>query len=140
MYSASLQLLQASPVTDNPQITDLKTYGRNAFRVKIRAAVGSTLIFQIWLNHNPRHTRYAYQLFGQGGTVLCWDNAPHYPHVGMNFPHHLHKSEDKPSHRPCKAIHFKTCPWSWQRLSDISPRRFRDQTASRRIDETVQMW
>jgi hypothetical protein len=93
MYSALLRLLEASTVTSNPQITDLKTYGRNSFRVKIRATVSPTLTFQIWLNRNPHHTRYAYQLFGQGGTVLRWDNAPHYPHLGTSFPHHLHNEQ-----------------------------------------------
>jgi hypothetical protein len=93
MYSALLRLLEASPITSNPQITDLKTYGQNAFRVKIRATVSSTLTFQIWLNHNPHHTRYAYQLFSQGGTLLRWDNAPHHPRLGTNLPHHLHDEQ-----------------------------------------------
>jgi hypothetical protein len=90
MYDALLQLLQASPVTHDPQITDLRTYGQNAFRVKMRATVASTLAFQVWLNHNPRHTRYAYQLLNGDDTVLRWDNAPHHLHLKANFPHHLH--------------------------------------------------
>ncbi len=95
MYDALLQLLQASPVVTNPQITDLKTYGRNAFRVKMRATVTPTLTFQVWLNHNPHHTRYAYQLFGHDGTLLRWDNAPHYPHLRTNFPHHFHDDQGR---------------------------------------------
>jgi hypothetical protein len=92
LYDALLRLLQASPVTCNPRITDLKTYGVNAFRVKMRAEVTSTLAFQVWLNHNPRHTRYAYQLFSHGSTLLRWDNAPHHPHLA-NFPHHFHDDQ-----------------------------------------------
>ena len=95
MYDALLRLLQASPITRNPQITDLKVYGQNAFRVKIRATVAPTLSFQVWLNHNPRHTRYAYQLFGRGGALLRWDNAPHHPHFLINFPHHFHDDEGR---------------------------------------------
>jgi hypothetical protein len=38
MYDALLQFLQASPILNNPQIIELKTYGPNAFQVKIRAA------------------------------------------------------------------------------------------------------
>ena len=90
MYNALLRLLQASPVTHNPQIADLKVYGRNAFRVKMRATVTPGLTFQVWLNHNPRHTRYAHQLFAPNGPVLRWDNAPHHPYLRANFPHHFH--------------------------------------------------
>ena len=90
MYDALLRLLQASPVTHNPSIADLKVYGPNAFRVRMRAVVTPTLTFQVWLNHNPRRTRYAYQLFGQGNAVLRWDNAPHHRRLKTNFPHHFH--------------------------------------------------
>ncbi len=90
MYNTLLQLLQASPITRQPQITDLKIYGRNAFRVKIRATVTAAWTFQVWLNYNPRHVRYAYQLFGPGGPLLRWDNAPHHPDIRANFPHHFH--------------------------------------------------
>ncbi len=95
MYDALLRLLQASPVTHNPRITDLKVYGPDAFRVKMRAIVMPTLTFQVWLNHNPRHTRYAYQLFGHGVTLLRWDNAPHHPHLKTNFPHHFHDDQGR---------------------------------------------
>lgn len=93
MYNALLRLLQASPVTRHPHITDLKIYGQNAFRVKMRATVTPVLTFQVWLNHNPRRTRYAYQVFSSSGPLLRWDNAPHYPHLGTNFPHHFHDSQ-----------------------------------------------
>lgn len=95
MYDALLQLSQASPVTYNPRIVNLKTYSRNAFRVKIRARVTPTLTFQVWLNSNPRRTRYAYQLFGRSGALLRWDNAPHYPHLKTNFPHHFHDDREQ---------------------------------------------
>ncbi len=78
MYDTLLQLLKSSPITQNPQIIDLKTYEQNAFRVKIQATITPTLIFQVWLNHSPHHIRYAYQLFSHGQTLLRWDNAPHY--------------------------------------------------------------
>lgn len=93
MYNELLQILQASPITYNPQITDLKAYGQGSFRVKMRAAVTETLALQIWLNHNPRHTRYSYQLFSFNRAVLRWDNAPHHPHLGANFPHHFHDDQ-----------------------------------------------
>lgn len=85
MYDALLRLLQASPVTYNPRITDLRVYGPNAFRVKMRAMVTPTLTFQVWLNHNPRHTR--------SGALLRWDNAPHHSHLKTNFPHHFHDDQ-----------------------------------------------
>ena len=90
-----LQLLQASTVVCNPRITDLKTYGRNAFRVKMQATITPTLTFQVWLNHNPSHTRYAYQLFSHGDTLLHWDNAPHHSHLETNFPHHFHNAQGR---------------------------------------------
>ena len=95
MYDALLRLLQESPVTHNPRITDLKLYGRNAFRVKMQATVAPTLTFQIWLNHNPRHSRYAYQLFSHGGALLRWDNAPHHLHLKTSFPHHFHDDQGR---------------------------------------------
>lgn len=54
VYNALLRLLPASPVMHNPRSTDLKIYGWDAFRVKIRATVTPTLTFQVWLDHNPR--------------------------------------------------------------------------------------
>jgi len=95
VYDALLRLLQASPITRDPRITDLKTYGWNAFRVKIQAIVTPTLTFQVWLNHNPHHTRYAYQLFGHGDALLRWDNAPHHSHLKANFPHHFHDNQGR---------------------------------------------
>jgi len=59
----------------------------------MRAAVTLTLTFQVWINHNPQHTRYAYQLFGHNIALLRWDNAPHYPHLEANFPHHFHNDQ-----------------------------------------------
>ncbi len=94
MYNALLRLLQNSPVTQNPQIVELMIYGENAFRFKIRATVDPTITFQVWVNCNPRHTRYAYQLFRYGNTLLRWDNAPHHPGIA-GFPHHLHDAQDQ---------------------------------------------
>jgi hypothetical protein len=95
VYDALLQLLQASSVTHNPHIIDLKVYGPNAFRVKMQAMVTPTLTFQVWLNHNPRYTRYAYQLFSLGNALLRWDNAPHHPYLKTNFPHHFHDDQGR---------------------------------------------
>lgn len=61
----------------------------------MRAVVSPALTFQIWLNHNPRHTRYAYQLFSSSGSLLRWDNAPHHPRLGTNFPHHFHNEQGR---------------------------------------------
>lgn len=94
MYNALLRLLQNSPVTQNPQIVELMIYGENAFRFEIRATVDPTITFQVWVNCNPRHTRYAYQLFRYGNTLLRWDNAPHYPGI-VGFPHHFHDAQDQ---------------------------------------------
>ncbi len=95
MYDELLQILKASPVLHDAQITDLKTYGRDAFRVKMRATVTPALTFQLWLNRAPDHTRYAYQLFGYGRALLRWDNAPHHPYLTTNYPHHFHDSEER---------------------------------------------
>jgi hypothetical protein len=51
------------------------------------------LTFQVWVNHNPCHTRYAYQLFAPRGPVRRWDNAPHHPYLTVNFPHHFHNEQ-----------------------------------------------
>ena len=95
MYDALLQILQASIVTRDPQIIHLTRYGQEAFRVTVRAIVTPTLTFQVWLNHNPHHTRYAYQLFSHSGTLLRWDNAPHHQYLGVNFPHHFHDDQSR---------------------------------------------
>jgi hypothetical protein len=94
LYDELLELLQTSPVLQNLRVVDLKNYGTTAFRIKIQANVSSTWTFQIWLNHNPEHIRYAYQLFETDKPLLRWDNAPHHPQIGTNFPHHFH-------YRPC---------------------------------------
>jgi hypothetical protein len=94
VYDALLRLPQNSPVTQNPQIVELMIYGENAFRFKIRATVDPTITFQVWVNCNPHHTRYAYQLFKYGNTLMRWDNAPHYPGI-VSFPHHLHDAQDQ---------------------------------------------
>jgi hypothetical protein len=79
LYDELLELLQTSPVLQNLRVVDLKNYGTTAFRIKIQANVSSTWTFQIWLNHNPEHIRYAYQLFETDKPLLRWDNAPHHP-------------------------------------------------------------
>lgn len=90
MYNALLEILRDSSLLESPQIVDFRSYGQEAFRVKIRAQVTPQLTFQVWLNHNPRRTRYAYQLFDPDGPLLRWDNAPHYPDLEVNVPHHHH--------------------------------------------------
>ena len=95
LYDELLKLLQASPVLKNLRVVDLKNYGTTAFRIKIQANVSSTWTFQIWLNHNPEHTRYAYQLFETDKPLLRWDNAPHHPELVTNFPHHFHNAQEQ---------------------------------------------
>ena len=90
MYDAILRLLEASANIENPQITNLHVYGQNAFRVKIRAIISPNLAFQVWINHNTRHTRYSYQLLRQSEALFRWDNAPHHPEIKSNYPHHYH--------------------------------------------------
>jgi len=90
MYDEIQRILAESTVVYELQVIELIPYGRDAFRVKLRAKVTSDLTLQLWINHNDRHTRYAYQLFRHGESVLRWDNAPHHPEQGTNFPHHFH--------------------------------------------------
>ena len=90
MFDEILRLLNTSAVLRDLQVIELIVYGQNALRTKLRAEVTDKLIFQVWLNHNNRHTRYAYQLFRSGEPVLRWDNAPHHPEQAMDFPHHFH--------------------------------------------------
>lgn len=82
MFDDILRLLQASSLLHRLRIVELIVYGQSAFRAKLRAEVTEDLTFQIWLNHNERHTRYAYQLFRHGHPILRWDNAPHHPEQG----------------------------------------------------------
>ena len=90
MYDEIQRILAESAIVHQLQVIELIPYGSDAFRAKLRAGVTSDLTLQVWINHNSRHTRYAYQLFRQGEPVLCWDNAPHHPEQGTNFPHHFH--------------------------------------------------
>ena len=90
MFDDILRLLNTSSLLRSPQVVELIPYGQDAFRAKIRAEVADELTLQIWLNHNERDTRYAYQLFRLGQPILRWDNAPHHPEQGANFPHHFH--------------------------------------------------
>lgn len=90
MFDEIVHLLNTSPLLRNVRVVELIAYGENAFRAKLRAAVTDDLTFQVWLNHNDRHTRYAYQLFRHGQSILRWDNAPHHPEHAANFPHHFH--------------------------------------------------
>ena len=90
MLDDILRLLNISPLIRSQQLVELIAYGQNAFRVKIRSEVTDELTFQVWLNHNDRHTRYAYQFFQHDQTILRWDNAPHHPEQAANFPHHFH--------------------------------------------------
>lgn len=90
MFDEILRLLNTSAVLRDLQIIELIVYGQNALRTKLRAEVTDNLMLQVWLNHNSRHTRYAYQLFQGNQAILRWDNAPHHPEVAADFPHHFH--------------------------------------------------
>lgn len=93
MYQQILQILHDSALIAKPEITELKVYGEERFRVKIRGHVTGSLTLQIWINHNPLRTRYSYQLFGEERPILRWDNAPHHPELPENFPHHFHDEQ-----------------------------------------------
>jgi len=90
MFDDILRLLNTSSLLRSPQVVELIPYSQDAFRAKVRAEVTDELTLQVWLNHNERGTRYAYQLFRHGKPILRWDNAPHHPEHGANFPHHFH--------------------------------------------------
>ncbi len=93
MYERLLHFLQNSPLLSEVRIIELRVYGENHFRVKIRGQTSQEATLQIWLNHNPARSRYAYQLFGKTGPIIRWDNAPHHPEVKSNFPHHFHDEQ-----------------------------------------------
>ncbi len=93
MYQQILQILRDSALIAEPEITELRVYGEEQFRVKIRGNVAESLTLQIWINHSPLRTRYSYQLFGEERTILRWDNAPHHPELSENFPHHFHDEQ-----------------------------------------------
>ena len=90
MFDDIQRILAESAIVSDVQVIELIPYGADAFRVKLRAKVTSELALQVWLNHTGHRARYAYQLFRQGKPVLRWDNAPHHPEQGTNFPHHFH--------------------------------------------------
>ena len=93
MYQQILQILHDSALIAEPEITELRVYGEERFRVKIRGNVTESLTLQIWINHSPLRTRYSYQLFGEERPILRWDNAPHHPELPENFPHHFHNEQ-----------------------------------------------
>ena len=90
MLDDILRLLDSSSLLHDLQIVEIIVYGQSAFRAKLRSRVTEELTFQVWLNHNEHRTRYAYQLFRRSQPILRWDNAPHHPEHGTNFPHHFH--------------------------------------------------
>lgn len=90
MFDDIQRILAASGIVSDVQVIELIPYGADAFRVKLRAKVTSELTLQVWLNHTGHRARYAYQLFRHGEPILRWDNAPHHPEQGTNFPHHFH--------------------------------------------------
>lgn len=110
MLDDVLRLLNSSELLNRLQVVELIVYGENAFRVKVRAEVTGETAFQVWLNHNNHHTRYAYQLFLQGQTILRWDNAPHHPAQSENFPHHMHT----------RAGHVVTSPLTGDPVIDLA--------------------
>lgn len=110
MYEGLLEILRNSPITHSPQVTSLTIYGRDAFRVTIRATVTPITTFQIWLNHNPHHTRYAYQLLSHGHTLLRWDNAPHHPQCTENYPHHFHDGQGQIHSSPLHGEPLRDLP------------------------------
>ncbi len=76
MYQQILQVLHDSALIAEPKITELRVYGEERFRVKIRGNVTESLTLQIWINHNSLRTRYSYQLFGEERPIFRRDNAP----------------------------------------------------------------
>jgi len=90
MYEHILQILHASEIVTEAELIELDVYGVDQFRAKIHGKLTTPWRILIWLNHNPRHTRYAYQLLEGNRAVLRWDNAPHHPEMKENFPHHFH--------------------------------------------------
>lgn len=90
MLDDILLVLDRSPVIRSTEIVENIPYGKTAIRLKLRSVVTDELSFQVWINHSDACTRYAFQLFHQGQTLLRWDNAPHHPELAVNFPHHFH--------------------------------------------------
>lgn len=100
MLDDVLALLNASPLLHGLRVIELVVYGQNAFRAKLRVEVTDSMTFQIWLNHNDRRTRYAYQLFQHDQSLMRWDNAPHHPEQTVNFPHHFHDENGRVTSSP----------------------------------------
>ena len=98
MLDDILQRLNDATLLRSLHVVELIPYGHDAFRAKFRAEVAGGLTFQIWLNHNARHTRYAYQLLRGSQPILRWDNAPHHPEQKTNFPHHFHDADGRLTH------------------------------------------
>ncbi|NUQ36647.1 MAG: hypothetical protein HUU23_02395 [Caldilineales bacterium] len=60
MYDEVERILAGSAIVHQLQAIELTPYDSDAFRAKLRAGVTSDLTLQVWINHNSRHTRYAY--------------------------------------------------------------------------------
>ena len=66
---------------------DETVFGKVLLKVRCRLPRNHSL--QVWVHCEPTCMTYAYQLFTDR-PILRWDNAPHHPAVGGNFPHHFH--------------------------------------------------
>jgi hypothetical protein len=123
MFDDILHLLTASSVLRGLRVVELITFGQNAFRAKLRADVAGGRTFQVWLNHNHRHTRYAYQLYLHDQPILRWDNAPHHPEQSENFPHHFHDEHGQLRPSPLSGDPISDLPAVLNKIQDYLHRQ-----------------
>ena len=127
MFDEILRLLTASSALHHLRVVELIAFGQNTFRAKLRADVAGELALQVWLNHNHRNTRYAYQLFLHDQPILRWDNAPHHPEQSENFPHHLHDEDGQLKPSPLSGNPIADLPIVLNRIQDYLYRQHETQ-------------
>ncbi len=84
-----LNILSNNPIVRSLRVLECDETIFGKLVLKVRCILSSGYNFQVWLHHEPDFCNYSYQLFTDK-PIIRWDNAPHYPNIVDNFPHHFH--------------------------------------------------
>ena len=88
LISEILVQLTNSPVCFSTEVTEITSFPKGNFVIKVRARLQKKCKFQIRLYYNEGHYDYSYQLYNRG-TIARWDNKEDFPNIAT-FPHHFH--------------------------------------------------
>jgi len=97
-----LRLLDASPVVQDYEVLDFKTFGDGwYYKIEVEMEDRSVLHAREYEDEDERN--YAYHWQGEKAQLrIRWDNAPHHEHISTH-PHHKHTINGL---KPSKEITF----------------------------------